>query len=116
MTLSRLQSEAHFRGVEPVEFERTAWDLSLATQSLSYLPPKLAYAISRVYTRQQSFQSLQNEFLQAILSPNTFAGSDVTGLATSINLYLIDVNIHEPRLIALYHELLPQIEAALPRK
>ena len=33
---------------------------------------KLAYAISRVYTRQQTFQTLQNGFLQAILAPTTF--------------------------------------------
>ncbi len=42
----------HFHGLEPVTFERSAWDLALATQSLSYFAPKLAYVISRVYTRQ----------------------------------------------------------------
>ena len=92
-------SVVHFRGVEPVQFERTAWDLALATQSLSYLPPELAYAISRVYTRQQAFQTLQNGFLQAFLAPPTFEASEATGLATSINMYLVDVNIQEPQLI-----------------
>src|SRR5262245_37268501 len=109
------QSAVHFRGVEPVEFERTAWDLALATQSFSYLPPQLAYAISRVYTRQQAFQTLQNGFLQAVLAPTTFAATDVTGLATSINMYLVDVNIQEPQLIALYDQLLPQIQGAIPK-
>ena len=32
-TTEVFQSAVHFRGVEPVEFERTAWDLALATQS-----------------------------------------------------------------------------------
>ena len=114
-TTQVFQSAVHFRGVEPVEFEHTAWDLALATQSFSYLPPKLAYAISRVYTRQQAFQTLQNGFLQAVLAPTTFGTSDVTGLATSINFYLLDVNIKEPQLITLYDQLLPQIEAAIPR-
>lgn len=115
-TMQRFYSDVHFRGVEPVEFERTAWDLALATQSFSYLSPKLAYAISRVYTRQQAFQTLQNGFLQAVLAPTTFGASDVTGLATSMNMYLLDVNIHEPELITLYDRLLPQIEAAIPRQ
>ncbi len=115
-TTQRFQSVVHFRGVQPVEFERTAWDLALATQSFSYLPPKLAYAISRVYTRQQAFQTLQNGFLQAVLAPTTFGSPDVTGLATSMDMYLLDVNIQEPQLVTLYDQLLPQIEAAIPKQ
>ena len=115
-TTQRFQSTVHFRGVEPVEFERTAWDLALATQSLSYLPPKLAYAISRVYTRQQAFQTLQNGFLQAALAPTSYGTPEMTGIATSMNMYLLDVNIQEPQLVKLYDELLPQIEAAIPRQ
>ena len=115
-TTEVFRSAVHFRGVEPVELERTAWDLALATQSFSYLPPKLAYAISRVYTRQQAFQTLQNGFLQAVLAPTTFGASDVTGLATSMDMYLLDVNIKEPQLIALYDQLLPQIKAAMSKE
>jgi hypothetical protein len=115
-TTQRFQSVVHFRGVEPVQFERTAWDLALATQSFSYLPVKLAYAISRLYTRQQAFQTLENGFLQAVLAPTTFGAPDVTGLATSMDLYLHDVNIQEPQLLALYDQLLPQIEATTPKQ
>jgi hypothetical protein len=115
-TMQRFQSDVHFRGVEPVVLERTSWDLALATQSFSYLPAKLSYAISQVYTRQQAFQTLENVFLQAVLAPTAFGTQDMTGLATSMNLYLLDVNIQEPQLITLYDELLPQIEAATPRQ
>ena len=115
-TTQRFRSVVDFRGVEPVEFERTAWDLALATQSFSYLPPKLAYAISRVYTRQQAFQTLQNGFLQAVLAPTTFGAPDATGFATSMDMYLHDVNIQEPQLITLYDQLVPQIEAATPKQ
>jgi hypothetical protein len=110
-TLESLYSTTHFHGLEPITFERTAWDLALANQSLSYLPPKLAYAISRVYTRQQAFQTLENSILQSFLAPSTFASQDETGLARSMAAYLIDVNIHEPDLLKLYAELLPQIDA-----
>jgi hypothetical protein len=115
-TTQRFQSTVHFRGVEPVQFERTAWDLALATQSFAYLPPRLAYAISRVYTRQQAFQTLENGFLQAVLAPTTYNTPDVTGLVASMDMYLRDVTIQEPQLITLYDQLLPQIEAAIPKQ
>jgi hypothetical protein len=110
-TLQSFFPTVHFHGLEPVTFERSAWDLALANQSLSYLAPKLAYAISRVYTRQQALQSLENSFLQSVLAPSTFAGQDATGLARSMDTYLIDVNIQEPDLLKLYAELLPQLDA-----
>jgi hypothetical protein len=110
-TIQSFFTAVHFHGLEPVTLERTAWDLALANQSLSYLAPKLAYAISRVYTRQQAFQTLENSFLQSVLAPSTFAGQDATGLARSMDAYLIDVNIQEPDLLKLYTQLLPQIDA-----
>src|ERR1700736_1371063 len=66
-TLQSFYPLVHFHGLEPVTFERSAWDLALANQSLSYLAPKLAYAVSRVYTRQQALQTLENSFLQSVL-------------------------------------------------
>jgi hypothetical protein len=109
-TLQVFYPTVHFHGLEPVTFERSAWDLALANQSLSYLAPQLAYAISRVYTRQQALQTLENSFLQSVVGPSTFASQDVTGLAGSMEAYLIDVNIQEPALLKLYAELLPQID------
>jgi len=104
----------HFAGVHPVIFERTAWDLALANQSLSYLKPSLAYAISRVYTRQQAFQTLENSFLQSALSPSMFGQQDVTSLASAILAYLTDVNIEEPALLKLYDQLLHQLDISSP--
>ena len=111
-TLQSLITNAHFSGLHPIMFEQTARDLALANQSLSYLSPQLAYAISRVYTRQQALQTLQNSFLQSAFTPNAFAGQDATGLVTAMKSYLIDMNIQEPDLVRLYGELLPQIDAA----
>ena len=109
-TLQSFYPMVHFRGLEPVTFERSAWDLALANESLSYLAPQLAYAISRVYTRQ-ALQTLENSFLQSASGPSTFASQDATGLAGSMEAYLIEVNIQEPDLLKLYAELLPQIDA-----
>ena len=110
-TLQNFYATVHFHGLEPVTFERSAWDLALANQSLSYFAPQLAYAISRVYTRQQALQTLENSFLQSVVGPSTFASQDATGLAGSMEAYLVDVNIQEPALRKLYAELLPQIDA-----
>jgi hypothetical protein len=110
-TRQAFDATVHFEGVHPATVERTAYDLALANQSLSYLKPPLAYAISRVYTRQQAFQTLQNSFLQSAFSSSTF-GTDATGLASTILLYLGDVNSQEPALLQLYDQLLGQLDSS----
>lgn len=113
-TRQAFNETVHFMGVHPVTFERTAWDLALATQSFSYLKPPLAYAISRVYTRQQAFQTVENSFLQSALSQSTSGTQDATSMATLLLTYLVDVNIQEPALLQLYEELLKQLESSTP--
>jgi hypothetical protein len=109
-TRQTFDAKVHFMGVHPVIFERTAWELALANQSLSYLKPSLAYAISRVYTRQQAFQTLENSFLQSAFAPATFGTQDAAVYAGAIQAYLIDVNIQEPALLQLYEQLLHQLD------
>jgi hypothetical protein len=111
-TMKNFDAKVHFMGVRPVIFEHTAWDLALATQSLSYLDPQLAYALSRVYTRQQAFQTLENSYLQAAYTPTNFATDDMKGVATTMGIYLSDVNYQETDLLKLYEELIPQIDKA----
>lgn len=113
-TRQAFDATVHFTGVHPVTFERTAWELALASQSLSYLKPPLAYAISRVYTRQQAFQTMENSFLQSVLTPTTFGTQDATGLANVMVYYLADVNIQELALLQLYDQLLQQLDSSNP--
>jgi len=113
-TRQAFEATVHFMGVHPITLERTAWDLALANQSFSYLKPPLAFAISRVYTRQQAFQTMENSFLQSAFGPSTLSTQDATGLATSMLYYLIDVNIQEPALLQLYDQLLPQLDSSFP--
>jgi len=112
-TEERMNREVHFRGVRPVVFEHTAWDLALATQALSYLDPSLAFNISKVYTQQNSFQTLQNSFLASAYNPATMALNDSKGPATAMRTYLGDVNFQEPAMIKRYDEVIPQIQRAL---
>src|SRR5712671_3859151 len=88
----RFSKEVHFQGVRPVIYEHTAWDLALATQALSYLKPELAFDISKVYTRQNSLQKLEDSFLAAAFTPASLSSDNLKGLVTAMEYYLIDVN------------------------
>ena len=111
----RLYKEVHFEGVRPVIFEHTAWDLALATQALSYLKPELAFDISKVYTQQNAFQKLEDSFLAAAFTPASLSSDNVKGMATAMELYLIDVNQQEPAILQLYDKVIPEINSALSR-
>ena len=111
----RLNKSVHFEGMRPVIFEHTAWDLALATQALSYLDPDLAFDISKVYTQQNAFQKLEDSFLAAAFTPASLSSDNVIGMATAMELYLIDVNQQEPAILQLYDKVMPEINSALSR-
>ena len=113
LSLERLNKEVHYQGVRPVICEHTAWDLALATQALSYLEPDLAFKISKVYTHQNAFQTLENSFLASAFTPASLSSDDVKGLATAMVLYLGDVNVQEPSLISDYEKVIPEIKRVL---
>jgi zona occludens toxin (predicted ATPase) len=75
----RFYKEVHFEGVRPVIHEHTAWDLALATQALSYLKPDLAFDISKVYTQQNAFQTLENSFLASAFTPASMSSDNLKG-------------------------------------
>ena len=111
----RLNNNVHFEGMRPVIFEHTAWDLALATQALSYLDSELAFDISKVYTQQNAFQKLEDSFLAAAFTPASLSSDNVKGMATAMELYLIDVNQQEPAILRLYDKVIPEINSALSR-
>jgi hypothetical protein len=112
-TEDRFKKEVHFEGVRPVIFEHTAWDLALATQALSYLKPELAFDISKVYTQQNAFQTLENTFLASAFTPASMSTDNQKGLATLMRFYLIDVNQLEPAILSRYDKVIPEIKRAL---
>lgn len=112
-TEERFDQSVHSTGVHPINFEHTAWDLALATGALSYLDPQLAFNVSKVYTEQSAFQTLQNSFLGSAFSPATFASDNVKGLANAMQFYLNDVNTEEPRLLQRYDKIIPELDQVL---
>jgi hypothetical protein len=109
----RLNKEVHFEGVRPVIYEHTAWDLALATQALSYLDPDLAFDISKVYTAQNGFQTLENSYLASAFTPASLSSDNVKGFATAMLLYLADVNQLEPAMVSRYEKIIPEVRRAL---
>lgn len=101
----------HMTGLQPANIEHTAWDLALATQSLADIDPQLGFSLARIYTSQQRYADLTHGILQAMyLRPPS---ENLDAFFRSMSLYYDDVVIYEPALVAMYDEILPQIDRAL---
>ena len=104
---SRSRDVVQIRGLQPAFFEETAWDLALATQSLSHIDSDLAFRLSRVYGLQRAYGQFTLNIMQAIyLRPME---ENFDGLAA----YYGDLVIWEPQLLQMYDDLLPRLGRAL---
>src|SRR4029453_5858303 len=98
------------KGVRPVTFEHTAWDLAIATQSLTYIDSSLAFDLSRIYSAQEDAAVLSRSMLQAMyLGP---PAEDIDGFFRVVALYYDDAVLAEPKLIAMYDAMLPRLDKA----
>jgi len=108
---ARKTLEVNMRGVQPVRFERTAWDLAIATSSLTYIDQDLAFELSRVYGVQDDQSTLSRAVLQTMyLHPPS---ADLDGFFHAVALYYDDVVLSEPKIIEMYDALLPKLDRAL---
>jgi hypothetical protein len=103
-----------FQGLGPVFFEQTAWDLALATQSLAYVEPDLAFALSRAYTVQRGYAAQQLAIIQSTLYGRS-SNQDFEGYWRSVLAYYGDLSYLDPTLMKAYDDVLPQIDSALRR-
>lgn len=108
---TRNVADVKITGLRWVDFNHTAWDIALATQSLSYLDGDVAYDLSRAYSAQQSYTDLVRGMSQAmyLLPPR----ENFDGFAEAVEEFLGDVTYMEPKLLAMYDDLLPKIDRAL---
>jgi hypothetical protein len=108
---ARKKQTVEMRGIQPVTFEHTAWDLAIATESLTYLDQDLAFELSRVYSVQEDQATLSRAVLQTMyLHPPS---ADLDGFLRAVELYYDDIVIWEPRIIEMYDALLPKLDRAL---
>jgi hypothetical protein len=107
----RAALSVRLEGIQPVQFERTAWQLALATQALVDIDPGLSFALARTYGYQARYEGLTEGITGAMyLRP---PGENLMGFFHSLSLYYADVVELEPALAKMYDEMLPQIDRAL---
>ena len=108
---TRAHSRFQMQGIRPVSFERTAWDLAIATQSLADIDATLAFELARVYGQQQTYAGLTGGMLQAMyLRPPS---ENREPFLHTLRVYLDDIVGLEPGLVKTYDEILPLIDRAL---
>jgi len=101
----------NLQGIQPAFTERTAWELALATQSLTYIDEHLAFALSRAYSTQQEYDELSRGLLQAMyVRPPS---ENVTVFLGSVGVYYGDIVLLEPKLIEMYDSVGAEIDRAL---
>ena len=94
---------------DPAFMEYVAWDLALATQSLAYIDPDLAFSIAHVYAAQQQLDNATRAVTQSMYSTSDTMAFVGNGLIT----YFGDCTLIEPRLLKIYDEILPRLDRAL---
>lgn len=107
----RGEMSVRLEGILPAQFERTAWQLALATQALVDFNPELSFALARIYGVQARYEGLTEGITDAMyLRP---PGENLIAFFHSLSLYYSDVVELEPALAKLYDEMLPQLDREL---
>lgn len=102
------------RSAYPAFVDRTAWDLALATQSLSYIESDLAFTLSNIYNVQTIVTGENQAFAQGMFVRPPSA--DQTPYFASLQAFFGDMSYFEPRLMTMYDEALQKIDKALGDK
>jgi hypothetical protein len=100
-------------GIQPAQFEQTAWQLALATQALVDIDPDLAFDLARIYGVQARYLGLTVGVTEAMYVRPPSENS--TSFLHSLSVYYSDIVELEPGLVKLYDEMLPRIDRALGR-
>ena len=99
------------KSANPAFLDRTAWDLALATQSITYIDADLAYALSAIYNVQSAVGGEAEGFMQGMFSRPP--SQDLTAYFAALQAYFGDMTFFEPRLLTMYDDALQKIDKAL---
>jgi hypothetical protein len=95
----------------PAFLEYTAWDVAIASQALAYVDQDLAQDVAHVYAVQRQLDGATRDITLVMYSR---AGDpEPAPLSISLATYFDDCNLIEPRLLKLYDEILPVLDARL---
>ena len=106
----------HFHGIQPAQFDRSAWELAIATQSLAYIDSDLALALSNIYNLQGTVTDLTRGLAQAMYATPPIDEKGQISFFGAALVYYGDVTVYEPRLLEMYDAVLPRLDAALGEK
>jgi hypothetical protein len=106
----------HFQGVRPAHFDRSAWELAIATQSLAYIDPDLAFSLANVYNLQGTVDGLTRGLTQAMYASPPIDDNRSINFLGAVLVYYGDATIYEPQLIEMYDAILPRIDRVLGEK
>jgi hypothetical protein len=110
------RADIEFHGIRPPSFDRSGWDLAIATQSLAYIDSDLALSLASIYNVQETLTTLTHGVTQAMyLTPPIDDNSSRTFFG-SVLIYYGDLVIYEPRLLEMYDAILPRIDSAIGDK
>jgi hypothetical protein len=89
-------------------FDYSAWDLALATQSLSYIDPDLVASMSAAYRMQQMYEDAHRAIAQT-----SYSFTDPVYWLRGVTNYFGDAALWEELLLKRYDDLLPRLDRAL---
>ena len=107
----RTSMNVQIRGIQSVFFGRTAWDLALATQALTYVDSDLAFELSDVYTLQEQYANQTRDMMQATYLQPPSINADP--FLAALKEYYGDIVLWEPALLQKYDALTPKLDRAL---
>jgi hypothetical protein len=116
LEMAKSADDVQFAGIRPSNFDHSAWDLAIATQSLSYIDADLALSLSRVYNTQESVMELTRGVLQAMYIAPPTDSKNAKAFFGAVLVYYGDMTIYEPQLLQLYDAILPRIAKTLGEK
>jgi hypothetical protein len=106
----------HFHGIQPARFDRSAWELAIATQSLAYVDSDLALSLANIYNLQGTVTELTRSLAQAMYATPPIDEKGQIAFFGAALVYYGDMTIYEPQLLEMYDEIVPRIDGALVGK
>ena len=106
----------HLQGIQPASFDRAAWDLAIATQSLAYIDSDLALSLSSVYNAQATVTDLTHGVLESMYGVPPIDDIGSLHMFGALLIYYNDMIRMEPKLLQMYDEILPRIDKAIGEK
>jgi hypothetical protein len=116
LNLIQVTTESGYDGFHTVDFQSTAYDLALATQALGELPPALGLRLARLYTRQRSLATFQDQFAQALLGNTPAPRDDASRPLFMLQQGMRSIAVQEVPLVAAYDSALAAIDSTLARR